>query len=865
MPGTTIPLAPAESAARRGNAPETRPRLDDQRWVSHVRRAAIAGFPAAVAFCVLAPHIAGRLFWTVAIAALPLFFVVAGYHRWRRICPLAFVAQWSARRGRPGRRRAGKWFQAHAYHVSFAFLLTSLWLRLVATNGDGRALAVFLVAIAAAAFATDAIFTGKTWCNYICPISFVEKIYTEPRNLHPTPNSQCEKCTACKPACPDINEENGYWKEILLASKRHAYFAFPGLVLAFYVFYFLQAGAWEYYFSGRWTNQIGLVRTAFLPGTDATTAGVVFLPAIPRALSAAATLLVGAAVSLACFSAAEPWAARWLGARGRDNDEAAVRHVMFTAAAFTAFVTFYTFAGAPTLRLVPGLPHAFQVVVVCAATLALVRRIGRRRTDFAEETLARQIIAQWPWTDAPPPRDLREAVLIHRVRSQSSEEARARAIELYKNAVRETVNSGIVSRSEIHRLDAIRDQMRISHADHERIMAELSEEDGALEAALVVSPEKRLQLETYGEALAVQLARRHEAPDDGIVRALREQYGVTEQEHALVLERLVGRHEGIAAYVTEAPAAIEQARLALERLQDLRSPAVTFMMSLLDRRSRRATDTLLRALGCPSGEPLRDRLLSTDPSVRAAAIREAGSRISPKLASRLAESQDRARCDPGHATLLGCLRANFSSPDPFVRASALYLLESFDEATADDYAALEGDEHPVVRETAAAAKRCATGESIHAEPTTLSKMIALASVELFGALEPEDLATLAQAGEEVWLTEGEALCREGEIGDEAFIVLTGEVSVLRRDGATEHLVAVVGPGGIIGELAVLDPAPRNATVVASSVAVRALKLDGGSFRHALSASPAVAEVIIRTLARRLRGQEHGPVRSPVPH
>ena len=63
---------------------------------------------------------------------------------------------------------------------------------------------------------------------------------------------------------------------------------------------------------------------------------------------------------------------------------------------------------------------------------------------------------------------------------------------------------------------------------------------------------------------------------------------------------------------------------------------------------------------------------------------------------------------------------------------------------------------------------------------------------------------------------------------------------------------VEGPGGCIGELAVLDPAPREATVIASTVAVRALSLTGASLRHALNASPAMSEGIIRILARRLR-------------
>jgi CRP-like cAMP-binding protein len=67
-----------------------------------------------------------------------------------------------------------------------------------------------------------------------------------------------------------------------------------------------------------------------------------------------------------------------------------------------------------------------------------------------------------------------------------------------------------------------------------------------------------------------------------------------------------------------------------------------------------------------------------------------------------------------------------------------------------------------------------------------------------------------------------------------------------------RLMSVEGPGSCIGELAVLDPAPREATVIASTVAVRALRLSGGAFRAALGSSPAVSEAVIRILARRLR-------------
>ena len=84
------------------------------------------------------------------------------------------------------------------------------------------------------------------------------------------------------------------------------------------------------------------------------------------------------------------------------------------------------------------------------------------------------------------------------------------------------------------------------------------------------------------------------------------------------------------------------------------------------------------------------------------------------------------------------------------------------------------------------------------------------------------------------------------------MLLAGEVSVFRHDAGTDRLVGVEGVGVCIGELSVLDPAPRASTVIVSSVAVRAMRVSGQAFRDARKASPAVSEGIIRLLVRRLR-------------
>ncbi len=218
----------------------------------------------------------------------------------------------------------------------------------------------------------------------------------------------------------------------------------------------------------------------------------------------------------------------------------------------------------------------------------------------------------------------------------------------------------------------------------------------------------------------------------------------------------------------------------------------------------------------------------------------------PKLVREEADS---------HPQLAYCLRRSAMCPDPYVRAAALYLLESLDEATDADYAALEHDDYAVVREIAMRGRRRLAGHTDQIEPTEIAKMIGLKAVPIFEGLEPEDLALLARESRESWFAPDDVLFREGDMGDEAFVLLAGDVSVLRRDGNVDRVVAVEGPGSVIGELAVLDPAPRNATVIAGVAGVHAMRLCGTSFRRAMAASPAVSEVIIRMLARRVRAQD----------
>ena len=116
------------------------------------------------------------------------------------------------------------------------------------------------------------------------------------------------------------------------------------------------------------------------------------------------------------------------------------------------------------------------------------------------------------------------------------------------------------------------------------------------------------------------------------------------------------------------------------------------------------------------------------------------------------------------------------------------------------------------------------------------------------------MAELARSSIEDEYAPGETLCVEGEQGNEVFILLKGEVKILKHEGDGERFIGTEKAGGFIGEMAILDPAPRSATLVAGDTGTRALRLNGPAFRDSLNRDSTIASSVIRTLAQRLRRQ-----------
>jgi CRP/FNR family cyclic AMP-dependent transcriptional regulator len=123
----------------------------------------------------------------------------------------------------------------------------------------------------------------------------------------------------------------------------------------------------------------------------------------------------------------------------------------------------------------------------------------------------------------------------------------------------------------------------------------------------------------------------------------------------------------------------------------------------------------------------------------------------------------------------------------------------------------------------------------------------LAEARLFAQCSSSDLHVIADRCEVRSIPAGTTLVRQGEPGDEFFVLLDGKADVL-HDGV---LLAQLGPGQSFGELALLDPGPRAADVLVTGDATVAV-LGKARFRLVLEAVPAVSEAMLASLARLTR-------------
>ena len=130
----------------------------------------------------------------------------------------------------------------------------------------------------------------------------------------------------------------------------------------------------------------------------------------------------------------------------------------------------------------------------------------------------------------------------------------------------------------------------------------------------------------------------------------------------------------------------------------------------------------------------------------------------------------------------------------------------------------------------------------------------LRSIPIFQNIEPAKLKLLAFTSERITFAEDQVLCKQGDIGDAAYVIMEGEADVVIDTPNGPLKVASVGKNAFIGEIAILCDVPRTATIIAKSDLETLKIIAKDLFFRLVMEFPSMAVEVMRELASRL---EHG--------
>jgi CRP/FNR family transcriptional regulator, cyclic AMP receptor protein len=140
----------------------------------------------------------------------------------------------------------------------------------------------------------------------------------------------------------------------------------------------------------------------------------------------------------------------------------------------------------------------------------------------------------------------------------------------------------------------------------------------------------------------------------------------------------------------------------------------------------------------------------------------------------------------------------------------------------------------------------------------------VARTGIFRMIDPAAVAMVIDQLHPVHFSRQQTVYTEGQPGDQLYIVASGKIKLGPRcaDGRG-HLLAIVGPAEMFGELSIFDPGPRSSTATALTD-VSALSMDRNVVWEWLTEHPEVAQRLLRVLSRRLRRTDHDLIFTDVP-
>jgi hypothetical protein len=361
-----------------------------------------------------APYSLGpRIFWSAIVPSAIFIIFVFGHETWRRICPLSFFSQLPRALNIQRKRKiveAGvasqelvfvaenSWLGQNHLYLQFGLFFIGLTARLLLVNSNPLALGIFLTVTILSAMLVGFLFAGKSWCNYFCPFSPVQAVFTGPRGLFGSQahhqsdagvsQSMCRTmdnesaCVSCKSPCIDVDAEKAYWDNLEQPSRRFVQYSYVGILVAFFLYFYLYAGNWDYYFSGAWTRD-DAVGTLFDPGLYLLGQAI----ALPKLIAVPLTLAMATVLSYLILSQVEKFYRGYLLRKDKSVTRQQAYHILFTLTTVFSFWFFFSFGGRPILNTMPVMMGlGFNAIVILVGSIWGYRTLKRTQEQYQQES-----------------------------------------------------------------------------------------------------------------------------------------------------------------------------------------------------------------------------------------------------------------------------------------------------------------------------------------------------------------------------------------------------------------------------------------------------------------------------------------------
>lgn len=450
-------------------------------------------------------QVGARIFWGMVVPCAIMIVLVFGHETWRRICPLYFFSQIPRALGLKPLLNIDKnrWLVQNHLYLQFALFFIGLNCRILFVNSDRLVLALFLILTITSAVTVVSLYGGRTWCHYVCPFGMVQTVFTGPRGLlgtkaHQAPprtitQSMCRSvdattgkeksaCISCKSPCMDIDSEKAYWNQLTKPGRRLVQYGYLGLVIGYFVYYWLYAGNFDYYLSGAWTHETSQLATLFSPGFYIFEQQI----AIPKLVATPLTLSLFVVISYSICTQLEKATRAYVRRRNPAISPEQVLHRVFSICTFLAFNIFFIYGGRPEIMRFPmALQFLFQSLVVLVSSIWLYRTWDRSNQKYTNESLAnsfRRQLKKLPINffrflegrslDSLKPDEL---YVIAKILPNFT---RQEYFSIYKGVLQETLEARRLSAANsLEVLESMREKLNLSDQEHYQALTELSREN----------------------------------------------------------------------------------------------------------------------------------------------------------------------------------------------------------------------------------------------------------------------------------------------------------------------------------------------------------------------------------------------------